>query len=393
MPAQPLGDRGDQLVAEMVAERVVDVLEMIEVDAEDGGGRAAPLHVGNHPLQALAEIRAVGQARQCVVQGEMPELILVGGDPLRRAAHVAQREAGEEGEPDERNHDEGDDALDDLRGTQLRGPGETGCGAARIVGEREDVVVGGERAGVDPVQVGQVEASADFRQHALVEEFHRQGKRRVCGRGEAPLREGDERRRNDGGAVGEGPHAAVAPRGQARREDLIRCGASIRRAAADEIDERIEIPPDHGEPGRSRRAAVGGRIDEPVGAIDDEDIVVLEVAPQHQGHVAVDPFGGGRAEDVGLRLIGRGEAFQLAQHPFAAVGNGVEEQLFVMRERDFIGAPGRRDDGDHQAQNRSGHDQAHRNQGADAGSIPHGARSHRCDPHSAPPKLPSHPAF
>ena len=203
----------------------------------------------------------------------------------------------------------------------------------------------------DPVQVGQIEAGADLRQHALINEFHRQGKwcrLRRCGG--ALIRRRNEGRRKDGRAPGERMHAAVAPQRPIGGENLICSEAGIRCAAADEIDERIEIPPDHGEPGRPRRAPAGRRIDEPVGAVDDEDIVVLEVAPQHQGHVAVDPFGGGRTQDVGLRLIGGGEAFQLAQHPLAAIGDGVDEQLFVMRERDFVGAPGRGDDGDHQAQ-------------------------------------------
>ena len=39
--AQPLRDVEDQLVADMVAERVVDVLEVVEVDVEHGRGRAA----------------------------------------------------------------------------------------------------------------------------------------------------------------------------------------------------------------------------------------------------------------------------------------------------------------------------------------------------------------
>ena len=36
---QPRGDVADQFVADRMTERVVDVLEMIEIDIEDGGRR------------------------------------------------------------------------------------------------------------------------------------------------------------------------------------------------------------------------------------------------------------------------------------------------------------------------------------------------------------------
>ena len=40
---EPQRDVADQLVADRVAERVVDVLEMVEVDVEHRGGRSAGL--------------------------------------------------------------------------------------------------------------------------------------------------------------------------------------------------------------------------------------------------------------------------------------------------------------------------------------------------------------
>ena len=41
-PGDPLGDRDEQRVAGRVAERVVDDLEVVEVDEQDGGDRLAP---------------------------------------------------------------------------------------------------------------------------------------------------------------------------------------------------------------------------------------------------------------------------------------------------------------------------------------------------------------
>jgi hypothetical protein len=46
-PAQPLRDVENELVADMVAERVVDVLEVIEIDVEHGGRQAAAAHLGD----------------------------------------------------------------------------------------------------------------------------------------------------------------------------------------------------------------------------------------------------------------------------------------------------------------------------------------------------------
>ena len=55
----------------MVAERVVDVLEMIEVDVKYRRRRAAVAHLGNGALKALREIYAVGQSANRVVHCEM----------------------------------------------------------------------------------------------------------------------------------------------------------------------------------------------------------------------------------------------------------------------------------------------------------------------------------
>ena len=88
--AQPLGDVEDELVADVMAERVVDVLEVIEVDVEHRRGRAAGAHVVDHGFEPLAEIDAVGQAADRIVQGEMAQLQFAGPDLLGGAPHVAQ---------------------------------------------------------------------------------------------------------------------------------------------------------------------------------------------------------------------------------------------------------------------------------------------------------------
>ena len=90
---EALGHVADELVADRVAERVVDVLEMIEIDVEDGRRRAALAHLLDRRFEPLAEIDAVGQAAERIVHGEVAQPRLAGRDGGRGAAHVAQYES------------------------------------------------------------------------------------------------------------------------------------------------------------------------------------------------------------------------------------------------------------------------------------------------------------
>ena len=136
--AQPLGDVEDELVADVMAERVVDVLEVIEVDVEHGRGRAAGAHVVDHGFEPLAEIDAVGQAADRIVQGEMAQLRFAGPDLLGGAPHVAQYETDEEREAAERDRDERQHAADDGAARPRRLPGKAcdRCGLAYRQGRR-----------------------------------------------------------------------------------------------------------------------------------------------------------------------------------------------------------------------------------------------------------------
>ena len=74
-------DRAQQFVADRVAERVVDRLEIVEVDAEQGeAAAAAPLGLPELEIEMLAEEGAVGQAGQTVVEGELGDPLLALGD-------------------------------------------------------------------------------------------------------------------------------------------------------------------------------------------------------------------------------------------------------------------------------------------------------------------------
>ena len=62
-----------QLVAAGVAQRVVDLLELVEVDEVDGE-RPAAAQARHSGVHLVAEERAVGQAGQRVVAGQLVDL-------------------------------------------------------------------------------------------------------------------------------------------------------------------------------------------------------------------------------------------------------------------------------------------------------------------------------
>ena len=121
---QPQRHVADQLVAHGMAERIVDVLEVVEVDIEHRGRRGAGAHFLDHGLEPLAEENTVGQAAERIVHRKVPQPRFAGGDRHRGAPHVAQHEGGEQRKAGKRDGDEGDDAADDLGAGLLRRPGE-----------------------------------------------------------------------------------------------------------------------------------------------------------------------------------------------------------------------------------------------------------------------------
>jgi hypothetical protein len=72
--AQPLGDGAQEPVARAMAERIVDDLEVVEVDEEH---RHLPAAAHQRAVEALQEELAVGQARQMIVVG-LPRQLALG---------------------------------------------------------------------------------------------------------------------------------------------------------------------------------------------------------------------------------------------------------------------------------------------------------------------------
>ena len=95
--AQRVGDAHDQLVAGRVAERVVDRLEVVEVEHDRRALRAVALDVGDVALELALERAAVEQAGQRVVVGHVAQLGLVAaalGDVLHLREEVERLAVG-----------------------------------------------------------------------------------------------------------------------------------------------------------------------------------------------------------------------------------------------------------------------------------------------------------
>ena len=216
--AQPECDVADEFVADRMAERVVHVLEMIEIDIEHGRRRSAALDVLDHRLQALAEIIAVGQSAQRIVQREIAQAVLARGDGRGGAPHVSEDQRGEKGEAGERHGDEGNDALHDLGAGTFRRPGEARDRIAAFVGEIQRMIVRRDHFRAGFPQIAQLQAVRDFGQDFFVDEFDRQHDRRglpFTGIGGFADRH-DQDRGDDGG-----PAEKLLHQRHAGRRDLI----------------------------------------------------------------------------------------------------------------------------------------------------------------------------
>ena len=82
-------DALQELVADPVAERVVDVLEPVEVDEQHADATAAALRLRNRLRQALVQQQAIGQSGQRVARGHVLQPLL-RLDPRRHVLHERQ---------------------------------------------------------------------------------------------------------------------------------------------------------------------------------------------------------------------------------------------------------------------------------------------------------------
>ena len=87
--ADPRRDLDEQRIAGGVAERVVDALEVVDVEEDHRDARASLGAPPQPVLDLLAEERAVGEIGERVVVGLMRQLLLQLGEPRDGALHAA----------------------------------------------------------------------------------------------------------------------------------------------------------------------------------------------------------------------------------------------------------------------------------------------------------------
>ena len=92
-PAQDAADRDEELVAGVVAEAVVDLLEVVEVEQQDRAALAVATAALEVPLELGVEPAPVGQAGQHVVVDEVGEAVLVA-TALGHVDDVDQHDVG-----------------------------------------------------------------------------------------------------------------------------------------------------------------------------------------------------------------------------------------------------------------------------------------------------------
>ena len=79
---QPGSDRTQELISDAVTERVVDALEVVQVDEQRGDRSLGAGRAREHLLDAVKDQRAVRQARQGVVRGKERELLATAAELL-----------------------------------------------------------------------------------------------------------------------------------------------------------------------------------------------------------------------------------------------------------------------------------------------------------------------
>ena len=161
--AQPHRDVLQQAVAVVVPERVVDLLEAVEVDQQQAGQLAGAAGGGDRVLHPLVEQRAVREAREVVVQREVPQPPRGDGDdPEQRGVEDEQADAEQQVEPERVLADGGRDRL--VGAVDLEHAG--GPGVEADTDRDVDLEQGPAEAGVlGPVLHVPLDASRERRPH------------------------------------------------------------------------------------------------------------------------------------------------------------------------------------------------------------------------------------
>ena len=152
---QPLGDLPEQGVADRMAERVVDVLEAVEIDQEQRAALLPMGRVAQRLVERLAHHRAVGQAGQRIEPGEPVDLLLGAALLGEVGADAAEAEEAAAIVEDRVARQRPVDVLLARRPDDDVGEGEAG---GQVEAERLALLDDSASIGVDRQQIGELAA-------------------------------------------------------------------------------------------------------------------------------------------------------------------------------------------------------------------------------------------
>ena len=136
-------------------------------------------------------------------------------------------------------------------------------------------------------------------------------------------------------------------------------------AATHVVDYRSEVDTQPGWQSAVIRAMPNVRVDRSVRAVQNQNLIVIEIGVQPASNIAARPIGIEGTANVSNRGVGGCDAFNLPQHSFAVICQRPREQLLLVLDRHDVGALSRSDDRDDDAndgdgdKHADGHDHAH----------------------------------
>ena len=105
-------------------------------------------------------------------------------------------------------------------------------------------------------------------------------------------------------------------------------------------------------------------------AVQNQNVVVVEIAFQRSRHVLLGPFAIERILNMTDRVIAYGDVFYLAQDVLAAIDQRLRKQRLLVFDRHHVGAFGRGEHGDHDAADGDSDNDADRHHHAQARAVP-----------------------
>ena len=270
--SQALGHAADELVTDRMAQRVVHIFEMVEVDIEHRSCGADLADLLNHCLESFSKQDPVGQTAQRIVAGKVTQPCFGRRNRCSRVPHVSDDEERKHDETSEHNAGERKGAMDKIGARLGRRPGETGQHMTLRVGEIEWIVAAGHRPRINPAQIAQLQDGSEIFEHGLANELHAQDNRDAG----VPSRRVLLTSGNRHGGHHRGPALECLQSGNVPRSGIAGCTGLGGRACARTLDRILELGTNGCKPIGIEAAHIGRGVDDTSRAVRDQDEIVMK---------------------------------------------------------------------------------------------------------------------